>query len=84
MSIRCLTPAKINLSAFIVVVGEKPVSWYFLFRPILDFANYARSPLSMRIRLISSNAPSKISADILIVIGGDRRCLPLLTNSLIL
>jgi len=55
----------------------------FLFRPILNFANYTRSPLSMRIRLIGSNALSKISANILIVIGGDRRCLPLLVDSLI-
>jgi len=60
------------------------MSQYFPFRPILDFANYARSPLSIRIRLIGSNAPSKISANILIVIGGDKRCLSLLADSLIL
>jgi len=82
-SIRCLTLAKTNLSAPIAAVGEKPTSQYFPSHLILDFANYAKSPLSMRIRLVGSNALSKISADILIVTGGDRRCLPSLIDSLI-
>jgi len=82
-SIRCLTLARINLSTPIAAVGERPTFWYFPFRLILDFANYTRSPLSIRIRLIGSNAPSKISAGILIVIGRDRRYLFLLIDSLI-
>jgi len=83
ISIKCFTLVKINLSTPITVVGERPISWYFPFYPILNFANYTKSPLFIRIRLIGSNALFKISANILIVIGGDRRCLPLLINSLI-
>jgi len=82
-SIRCLALAKINPSTPIAAVGERPASQYFPFYLILNFANYTRSLLSIRIRLVGSNALSKISANILIVIGGDRRYLLSLTDSLI-
>ena len=62
--IRYLTPAKIYLSAPIAAAKERPIFLYFPFYPILDFTNYTRSPLFIRIRLIGFSALSKISISI--------------------
>jgi len=83
MPIRCRALARIDLSIPTVAARRRPMFWYFLFHPILDFTNYIRSLLFMYVRLTSSNALLGISVYIRIVKDRDRRCLLLLAAFLI-
>ena len=83
MPIKYCALVRTDLSVLTIIARGRPMFWYFLFHPILDFTNYIRSPLFTRIRLAGSNALLGISIYIRIVKGRNRRCLLLLIAFLI-